>query len=167
MFARLHLPQGGVDAVAGHQLLVPPLFAEPAAVQHKDAVGAAYRGQPVGYDDGGAVDHDALQGTLDGRFCLVVYGGGCLIQDEHWRVFEYGAGNGDALALAAGEFLAAFADDGLVAVGQFHDEVVCFGDFGRGYNCFHAGIEGAVGDVFAHGAMKEEDVLADKTDGLA
>ena len=63
----------------------------------------------MGDDDTGAVFHEASEGVLDEFFRLGVEGGGGFVEDEDGGVFEDGAGDGDALALAAGEFDAAFA----------------------------------------------------------
>ncbi len=41
------------------------------------------------------------------------------------------AGDGDALALAAGEVAAVFADQGVVALRHFQDELVRAGEFAR------------------------------------
>ena len=48
---------------------------------------------------------------------------GRLVQDQHRRVLEEGAGDGDALALAAGEAGAALADLGIQPVGQGLDQL--------------------------------------------
>ena len=55
---------------------------------------------------------------------------GGLVEDQDARVLEDGAGDGDALLLAAGEFQAALADAGVVALGQAQDEVVHLGEAG-------------------------------------
>ena len=45
------------------------------------------------------------------------------VQNQDGRVLEHGAGNGDALFLAAGELEAAFAHGGIPAFGQRFDEM--------------------------------------------
>ncbi len=47
---------------------------------------------------------------------LGVHGGGAVVEDEHARVHQQRAGDGDALPLPAREANAALADDGVVAV---------------------------------------------------
>lgn len=44
----LHLDQPGIDAVPFHQLLVSPLFGDPALFDHDDPVGVVDRAQTVG-----------------------------------------------------------------------------------------------------------------------
>ena len=46
------------------------------------------------------------------------------VEDENGGVAQEGAGERDALALAAGEGGAAFADDGVVTLGERGDELV-------------------------------------------
>ena len=50
--------------------------------------------------------------------------GGRLVEDEDARVLEQHAGQRDALLLAAGQLVAALADDRVVALGQLADAVV-------------------------------------------
>ena len=68
----------------------------------------------------GGVGDCALDLILGGR----VDGGGGIIQHENARVGEKGAGEGDALALSAGEGHAAFADDGSIRLVKLKDEVM-------------------------------------------
>ena len=92
-----------------------------AGIEHDDLVGMDDGGEPVGDDDGGAVLGDAVQRALDVALGMAVEGGGGLVQDQDGRGLEDGAGDGDALLLAAGEFQAALADFGLVALRERGD----------------------------------------------
>ena len=67
---------------------------------------------------------DVVERLLDRRLGAAVERAGRLVEDQDRRVLEQGAGDGDALLLAAGELEAALADHRLVAVGQLHDEGV-------------------------------------------
>ena len=80
------------------------------------------------------------------------------------RVEQEGPGDGDALALAAGEGDAALAHPLVVAVGQAHDEVVDAGCLGGRLDLLLRGLGPSVGDVVAHGADEEEDILLDGAD---
>ncbi len=66
----------------------------------------------------------AVERLLHGALGLGVERARRLVEDEHRRVAQDRAGDRDALLLAAGEAVAALADDGVVAVGQRRDEVV-------------------------------------------
>ena len=96
---------------------MPSATMRPVVEQH-DAVGERDGGRPVGDDDRGAAAHHLGERVAD----LVLLGRvdrrGGVVEDQHPRVGEDRAGDGDALALAAGQREAALADLGAVAVGQ-------------------------------------------------
>ena len=75
---------------------------------------------------------DAVERRLDLALGVDVERRGRLVEDEDRRRLEHGAGDGDALLLAARELQAALADLGLVAVGQALDEVGDLGGLGGG-----------------------------------
>ena len=91
-----------------------------------------YRRQPVGDDDDRAAGGDALHVLLDDPLALVIELARRLVEDQDARVLHQGAGDGDALALPARQSGAAFADDRVVALGQFEDEAVRAGEIGGG-----------------------------------
>jgi hypothetical protein len=74
---------------------------------------------------------------------------GGVVEDEDRRIDEQRARDGDALALAAREGVAALADDGVVALRAAHDELVGVGGAGRRLDLFEGGVRSAVGDVVA------------------
>ena len=78
----------------------------------------------MGDDHGGASLHQPLQGVLNLALVFRVERGGRLVEQEDRRVLQEGAGDGDPLALAAGEPRARLADGGVVALGQVKDELV-------------------------------------------
>ena len=94
----------------GHQLVVAPQLGDAAVVDHDDAVGVAHGREAVGDDEGGASVHQVGEGLLDEVLALRVEGGGGLVEDEDGGVVQDGAGDGEALLLAAGEPDAALAD---------------------------------------------------------
>lgn len=59
--------------------------------------------------------------------------------------------------------MSAFANDGVVAIGELEDEIVGFGGFGGGFDFLLSGGGFAVGDVLADGAVEQEDILADES----
>ena len=61
---------------------------------------------------------DAVERRLDFALGVDVERRGRLVEDQDRRRLQDGAGDGDALLLAAGELQAALADLGGVAVGQ-------------------------------------------------
>ena len=92
---------------------------DPALVHEDDQVGVAHGGQAVGDDEGGAACAQAVDRFLDARLGLDVERAGRLVEHQDRRVLEDGAGDRDALALAARQLAAALADERVVAVGSW------------------------------------------------
>src|SRR6202040_943323 len=75
--------------------------------------------------------------------------------------------DGDALALSAAESSTAFADEGVIGLREFHDEIVREGRLGRGDHTFLGNIVQAVADVVPHGVVKQYIFLGDHGNLLA
>ena len=58
-----------------------------------------------------------MQSLVDEGFAFGVEGGSCFVENQDIGIFEQGAGDGDALFLAARELGAAGADEGFEAFG--------------------------------------------------
>ena len=116
--------EAGVGAVGGQELGVGAALDDAAPVDDQDEVGGEDGGKAVGDGEGRAARHQRRQGALDQALGLGVQGGGGFVQDQDAGVLQDGAGDGDALLLAAGELVAALADDRIVAVRQAGDVVV-------------------------------------------
>ena len=101
-----------MPVLARHQLVVGPHLGDAAAVDHHDAVGVLHGGQAMGDDEDRAPLHQLGQRLLDQELALRVEIGRGLVQDEDGRILQEGAGDGQALPLAAGEPDAALADLG-------------------------------------------------------
>ena len=102
-----------------------------------------------------------LQRLLDRLFGLGIERRSRLIQKDDRRVLQEGAGDGDALALAAGELHAVLAAGRVVAAVEAHDEVVRISGLGGGDDLFLAGAGAAHGYVVAHRALEQEVLLRD------
>jgi hypothetical protein len=101
----------------------------------------------MGDDEDRAPLHQLRQRLLDQELALRVEIGRGLVQDEDGRILEEGAGDGQALPLAAGEPDAALADLGPIAVGERRDEVVGLGQAAGVLDLGARGPGPAVGDV--------------------
>ena len=69
-------------------------------------------------DQYGLSRHQLAHGLLDHGLVLGVYVGSRLVQHHNGRVLEHGPGDGDTLALAAGQMGAASAHHRVIAVFQ-------------------------------------------------
>ena len=101
--------------------------------QHQYAVHVGQGGQAVGDGQHRATLHQVGEGSLHRGLGLGVQRRGRLVQDQDRRVLQEGAGDADALALAAGQLGAAVADHGVVAFRQARfDEPLAVGGAGGG-----------------------------------
>mmetsp|Transcript_39389 Transcript_39389/g.100639 ORF Transcript_39389/g.100639 Transcript_39389/m.100639 type:complete len:260 (+) Transcript_39389:336-1115(+) len=116
---------------------------------------------------GGAPRHQLLQGVLHEPFALGIQGGGGLVQQQHARVLEHSARNGDALLLAAAQLHAALADIGAVPLGQLLDEAGGVGGRRRRRDLLIRGAGAAELDVVGDRHRKQRRLLADKANVLA
>lgn len=130
-------------------------------IEHADFVGVLDGGKAVGDGNGGAGLHEPFERFLHEAFAFGVECRGGFVEDEDGRILEDGAGDGDALALSAGEAAAAVAHLGVVAFLAFHDEVVGIGDFRRFDDLLHRGVFHAEGNVVEETVVEEDGLLVD------
>ena len=161
----LRLVQFRVGAAGGHEGGVVAGFHHRAVLHHGDQVRLLHGGQAVGDDDGGATTHHLLQGGLHLLLGGGVQGRGGLVENQHGRVLQQGAGNGHALPLAAGQPHAVVADNGVDSVRQLVDEALGLGAAHGGVNglLVRAG-QAAIGDVVRQRVVEQRDVLGDQRD---
>lgn len=152
-------PHAGVEPAGGDEVVVAAALGNPPLVEHQDLVDVGDGVQAVGDDDHGALAGELRDRGLDLRLVLGVGEGGGLVQDQDRRVLEDGTGDRDALALAAGQAVAALPDQRVVAVRQSADEVVGAGGLGGGGDVGIAGVGAAESDVVGDGAGEQEHVL--------
>ncbi len=107
---------------------------------------------------------DPLHVLLDDALALVVERARRLVEDQDARIGDEGAGDGDALALAARQRAAALADDGVVAFRQLEDEVVRAGELGGGDDALHRRRRIGERDVVADGAVEQHVLLQHDAD---
>ncbi len=84
------------------QFLVRAALDDDAVVEHQDHVGADDGRQPVRDHQRGAALGHAIELVLDVPLGVAVERRGRFVKQQDRRTFEDGAGDGDALLLAAG-----------------------------------------------------------------
>src|ERR1700691_635250 len=136
-----------IDGRGLQQLFVGADGGNSAAFKHNDAAGATDGGEAVGDDNDSTAFHEVGKRGLDQGFAFCVEGRGGFVEDQHGRVVEDSAGDGQALTLPAGKAEPFFADDGVVTVGHAFDEVVGQGSFGGFDDAGERDIGLAIGDV--------------------
>ena len=150
--------------VALGQVGVRALVDDVAVVEHDDAIGKMQRRHAVRDQQGGSVGEHGTQVVVDRFLGPRVDRTRGVIEDEHGRIGKDRPGEGDPLALTAGQRESAFADDGVVAGWQRGDEVVRLGRASRGLDLRVARIRTAVGDVGADRLGEQEALLERDTD---
>src|SRR5262245_10333109 len=99
------------------------LLDDAAGPDVEDPVHAGDGRQSVRDGDDGAALHQREQRLLDAVLAFAVERTRRLVQYQDARIFKNGAGDSQALPLAARQLDALFADDRIVAVRPLHDEV--------------------------------------------
>ena len=118
--AALVRPKFGVQALFLEQLGVAAFFDDAAFVQDDEAVHRGDGGEAVGDGNHGFAFHHFVEAFLDSGFDFGIERAGGFVKQQNRRVFEHNAGDGDALALAAGKFHAAFANVRIIASRSLH-----------------------------------------------
>src|SRR5579883_189050 len=164
MNPRLNAVEQGVAAAAPDQLVMAAILDDAAALDGDDAIGRAHGGKAMRDDDHGAALSDAAHILLDDALALIIERARRLVENEDARIGDERAGDRNALTLSAGEAAAALADDRVVALRQFEDELMRAGELRRGDHTLdrHAGI--GKRDVLPDRAVEQHVLLEDDAD---
>ena len=101
----------------------------------------------MGDDDGRAVGHQPLDGALHQLFALGIERAGRLVEEENRGVAQDRAGDGDALALTAGETHPFLAEIAVEAFGQLVEEPGRGRRLGGGAHLIVVRLRAAIADV--------------------
>ena len=151
------------------QFIMRSLLDDVTTVEHDQAAHAGDRRQPVRNRDHRLAGHQCIEARLNGGFDLTVECRGRLIQDQDRRILENDAGDGDALALAAGQLDAALSDLSFITMTaapilEVGDELVGMGKPRCRDDLRVARFGTAVADVVADRTMQQRGVLGDDGD---
>src|SRR5690349_10290173 len=91
------------------------LLDDATSIHDHQAIHCGDRRQTVSHGDDGLSFHETVETLLDRRLDFGIQSARRLVEDEDRSVLEQYAGDGDALALAARQFDAPFADMGVKA----------------------------------------------------
>mmetsp|Transcript_20946 Transcript_20946/g.65401 ORF Transcript_20946/g.65401 Transcript_20946/m.65401 type:complete len:487 (+) Transcript_20946:20-1480(+) len=144
------------------QLAVGALLHDAALVHDEDPVALLDRGEAVCDHDGATclvvLDH-LVQGCLHHALSLGVQGARGLVQQHDRGLADDGAGDGQALLLAAAELRPALTDLRRVALWQRAYEAISVGGPGSFLALLLRGALAAIGDVLADAAGEEHGLL--------
>ena len=138
------------------------LFHRAAVFHDDDAVGGSDGREAVGDHEDGPCTGKAREGFLDFCFAFGVEGGGGLVQQQDRRIAQDGAGERDALALAAGEVSAHLAGGRVIAAWHREDELMRVGGSGGRLDFGAAGVKAPKRDVAGDRVVKQRRVLRDE-----
>ena len=162
---RLVSEERGEEAAGAEQLGRRALLDDPALVEHDREVGDADRREPLGRDEHGSPGDRRAEVLDEQALRLGVDGGHRIVEHEDARAGEERPRERDALALAAGEVDAAFADQRVVAVGQVVDEGRDSGGVAGGEHVVPVGVGPRGEQVVAQEHREEHGLLRDDRDG--
>src|SRR5262245_48414998 len=99
-----------VAATSLDEYVVGAVLDQAAALERHDAIHRPHGREPVRYDQNRSTFGDVFHVLLNDTLALIVESARRLVEDQNARIGSEGAGNRDALTLAAREGRAAFAD---------------------------------------------------------
>src|SRR5213082_1093356 len=132
-----------------------------SVLNSQNAVAMFQRARTMGDNKRRAAAHEALHGFHYGRLGLHVHGTGRFVEDEHGRILEKRARDGNALALASRKAHTPFTYERLVPLRQANDEVVRVGGPGGGDDFIFARSRPGVGDILGDARREENRLLQD------
>src|SRR5262249_54121957 len=159
--------QPPVEAASVPQFFRLAHFSDHPVREDCHAVSQIGSGQAVSDDDDRAPGDQATQRFQNEPFRLSVHRGGRLIQNEDRGVFQEGAGDGDALTLAAGQGHPPLSHIGVIALGEVANKLVGVGGPGRLQHFELRSARAAVSDIVADVAGEQDRVLQDDGDLIA
>src|SRR5579872_2664094 len=160
-------PKMAVDGAALDEVAMCSKIEDLAAVEYEDLVAIDQRGEAVRDDHHRAPARHAPEVGVDQRLALRIERRGRFVEDHQLGIDDEGAGDGEALTLAAGEVGRAFLDPGLVTLRQALDELLGPGKPGRAHRVLEAEAGASGEDVVLHRAVEQEVLLQHDAEALA
>lgn len=126
---------------------------------HNNLIRVFYGGKSVRDNKGGSAFGKFCKRALYKHLRRVIQRRSRFIQNEYGRIFQKGAGYGNALFLSARKFYATLARGRIIAFGQALNIVVYVRLFSRFRNLRVRRPEISERDIFAYGAVEKKNVL--------
>ena len=148
-----------------HQLLVRAALDDVAVAHHEDEVGVLDGRQAVGDDKARPALRQLVHRTLNEKFRARIDRGRCLVEDQHRRILEHRAGDGQKLLLSRRDGRA-LAEHGVKALWQRVDKFVEAAGLADRFELLVRDTLHVIDQVLADRALKEPRVLQDHTKEL-
>ena len=143
-----------------------PALHDLPARHNRDPIHRANGRKPVSDDDRRAASFELLHRLQKLRLGPRVQRAGRFIHDQHWRILEKRAGDGNSLPLPSREAHSALAKLRVIAKGQFHDELVRSCGPGRRLDLLRARPAQAIGNILGNRRAKQHRLLEHQGDVL-
>ena len=153
-----------VVAIARYKFPMLARLCDQAVVEHHDSVRMDDRREAMGDDNGCSPSGEETERLPYRGLVGAIEVGGRLIENQDGCILQECAGDGEALAFAAGEFRSALADDGLITIGKGLDEGVDVRLLGSVTDRFGCGVGPADPEIVLDGPVEEVRVLRDVAD---
>ena len=138
-----------------------------AVLDHEDLIGGLNGGKAVRDHDGRPTFQGDLERPLNLGFGFGVEMRGGLVEDHDRWILQQNTGQRDARLLAAGEPVAAFADRGVVTVGETGNHVVDLGRPAGSHDVFDRRLRPCVPQVAEDRVVEHVSVLGYDADAVA
>ena len=151
--------QRAVEAAELHQLVMRAAFDHAPVLEDENQVGVLHGGQPVRDHEAGASAHQLVHRLLDFDFRPRIDVARRFVQNEHARVRQHCARDGDELPLALGDVHAVVGKHRIVSVRQPLDVRIDPRGFRRRAHLLHRRVLASVDDVIKNRAAEKPGVL--------
>ena len=121
----------------------------------------------MGDDESRTAYHQFIQSILHHFFTFRIQSGSRFIEDKDFGIFQDGPGNGDTLALAAGEDQSPIPYPGINTVRQFSDKFLRIGRADSSPHLFISGIQAAIEHIILDGRIEKKGILGHQADLVA
>ena len=116
-----------IPSLLSQKLVVGTALNDAALFQDHDAVAVADCRETVGDHEGRPAFHKLVHAVLYQLFGSGINGTGCLVKDQHRRICNGGAGDGEKLSLALAQVCSVSSEKGVVALWKPADETIGVG----------------------------------------
>jgi hypothetical protein len=149
----------GIEAISLEKFFMGTSLNNLSFFYDGNGIGLLNGGKAMGNRDDGIAVLDVHDGIEDDLFGFAIERRCGFVQNQNLGFFVESPSQSNPLALASGEFYAAFPEDRLIALGHLYDEIM-----GICVPCrFHCPLEGdaraTITDIVQHGIIEQIDIL--------
>src|SRR5216684_1088377 len=163
----LYVKQLPVESLYCQQPVMSAAFDDAPMIQHEDLIHTLHRQQAMRDLQGGTPPREFIQSVQQRALSQGIKVSGGFVEDEDGCVFQEGAGNRQALALAAGQLQTLLANPGFEPQGQLAHKL---GELRLFHGCLDLRLAGSgprQQQIGAQGVIENIGILGDDADQVA